>query len=142
MSGAVYKDKGLNALIGRLINAADLELRVGFVGEKAKEISSGGRLTIGEVALINELGSRDGHIPRREPLQATMRDNASEIKKLIVGAAHSLLADNSAAAAETALAEVGARIVSMVQRTINEMPQDNAPSTVRHKGFNAPLVDH
>jgi hypothetical protein len=135
VSDVYYTTKGLDAIIAALANAAELELRVGFVGEKAQQISSDGRITIAEVAAINEYGN--AHVPRREPIQKTLRENESEIRNALAKAYAKVFTGRDV---DEALHTAGHEIAKMIQRTINELPQDNAESTERRKGFNAPLI--
>ena len=89
------------------------------------------------VAAVNEFGAPTKGIPARPFMRNTIAAHQSEWPK----AAAALLKANDYDAKRT-LAQVGEGIKGQMQDTIRAgVPPPNAPSTIRAKGFDSPLID-
>lgn len=133
----VYTDMGLGDIINGFDILASTNIEVGVVGPAADAPASSGRLTMGEVAIINEFGAPGANIPARHFVQNTITPKRSraEAHKLVTAAMH--LEDPIAA-----LNEVGARLAEEIRERIYHGDfRQNKPATVRRKGFNHPLMD-
>lgn len=103
-----------------------LVLRVGWLDPESAAI-----------AHINEEGSRDGKRPPARPvLQPALDENADLISDLTAKATRDALAGRSP---RGTLEELGRRLEDEVRTRIYSATPNNAPSTIRKKGYDAPL---
>src|SRR4051794_24560734 len=68
------RDRGWAQLIKELRAAGDLVGKAGVIGAKAAQErpdGEGGSITNAEIALQNEFGSQDGHVPERSFIRST-----------------------------------------------------------------------
>ncbi len=135
-----YRDLGLNQILKNLGKLANTSLRVGVVGPKASQRSIDGRLTNAEVALINEYGSRDKHVPARSFLREPFRANPRAVVRAFGGITRSvalLRADPT-----TAINKAGQELAQIIKQGIEKSGifKSNAPDTIKKKGFAHPLV--
>ena len=92
-------------------------------------------------AAVNEFGSADGHIPERSYLRSTVDRNGAKYAQLLTEAVEHAV-DLSPNAQYEKLAQLGAIAAGDVQLTITELRSPpNAPSTIRAKGSDNPLID-
>ncbi len=136
-----YKDKGLNKILREFAKAHSAGIKVGVVGPKAGELSDNGRYTNAEVAVVNEFGSDDGHVPARSFLRSTFRNRPKETADLLKVAALGVIHNTPIA---QSFDSIGKKLAEMVKQTIHDGTADgrkhNAPSTIAKKGFDHPLV--
>ncbi len=105
-----------------------------YVGLRADTAEAG----IVRYAAANEFGV-PGRIPQRSFLRSTAREQASKWAGLMQTAAGEVLDGGSV---QAAFGRVGLVAVGDVRRKIVQLKvPPNAPSTVRRKGSNNPLVD-
>jgi hypothetical protein len=133
-----YKDLGLASFLKRVAEADVKAARVGVVGPKAQESSPRGT-PYGVVALINEFGSVDGHVPERSFIRAAARD-----RNLVAAAA--VAASVAYFRLNTSLTDALARGAEPIVREMRRLvatgvPPANAPETIRQKGFDHPLFE-
>lgn len=106
----------------------------------AKQAESG--LTLAELATILHFGTENGHIPARPFLTLAFdkhRDELVEMGGKLIGG----ILDGKMTV-EKALNILGASLANFAKREITDgsgVPPPNAPSTVRRKGSDRPLVD-
>lgn len=135
-----YKDLGLGQFLRRSAEANTKVLRVGVVGQKAEDKAPDGT-PYGLVALYNEFGTKDGHVPERSFVRSTMRDRAlTGVAAVRVGVAYFRLGMDLGAA----LAYAAAPIVDAMKAKVRaggEPFTPNAASTIRQKGSTQPLID-
>ncbi len=139
MSDVTYVDRGWAAILSSVARAGSTEVRVGVVGQAAEQQHPGSNLSIAEVAMINEYGTRDGHVPERSWLRDTFRKRVGLLRQMFAQAARSVCAG---APAQDELERAGERMAEEVRRTIESgVAPHNAPATEDKKGFDHPLVE-
>lgn len=108
-----------------------------FVGFQAGQVADEKGVDMAQIAMFNELGTSTA--PARPFLRDSVDENedvirdqcGKELKKLTTGAT-----------AETVLKRVGALGVRLVQEKIESGSfEPNAPSTIKKKGSDKPLID-
>jgi len=140
VSKVVYKDLGLARILQQVQEAGLARVRVGVVGAKALEPSADGRITLGEEGLINEFGSKDGHVPQRSFLREPLSNNHPLVFRLGTRMVQRIV-DGEMTAAEAADA-FGAELAQVSRNAIDTGIQpNNAPATIDKKGFDHPLVE-
>lgn len=97
-------------------------------------------ITMAELAMVHEFGSRDGHIPQRSFLRSTVDEN----ERRYVAAMKKELAKipSGKATVRGALRQTGERMRSdVIDKIRRGIPPPNAPSTIARKGSSTPLID-
>lgn len=119
----------------------DLQLRVGVLASKGGDRQHpNSKLTLCDIAVISELGSSDGRIPARMPIQKTLQLHRKEIIARQARAVKRVIESNADPRRE--LLEVGGMIANRIRATIDDrLDPPNAPSTIRRKGSDIPLID-
>ena len=116
---------------------AKLEVAVGY---QAGEATDEKGVDLCDIAMWNELGTQGEHpIPSRPFLRQTIDNNEGQIKNFCQAQAAQIPKGGSA---EECLKQIGVYMKGLVQQTIRDgdfVP--NAPSTIRRKGSNRPLID-
>lgn len=114
-----------------------LEVRVGY---QAGEATDDEGVDMCDIALWNELGTSGAHpIPARPFLRQSVDGNEDKIRAHCAQQARAIARGGTA---EEALKKIGIHMKGIVQKTIKEgsfVP--NAPSTIRKKGSDKPLID-
>lgn len=112
------------------------ELQV-FVGFQAGEVTDDRGVDMAQIAMFNELGTATS--PSRPFLRMSVDENEDKIRAM---GGKNLRDVTSGGTAETVLKQTGAFGVSLVQEKIGSGSfEPNAPSTVRKKGSDHPLID-
>jgi hypothetical protein len=143
MVGGKYKfdDKGIRALTSAVSKLGATRVRVGVLGAKADEIHprTGGTLTIGELAAIQEFGTETtDHIPERSFIRRTLNDLVW-LRVMAARAAERVVFKRESA--EQALDWLGNVLVNAIQNTISQgVPPPNKPDTIAWKGHAHTLV--
>lgn len=136
----IWTDLGWNHILESIELAGKLEVRVGVVGDAAQAPHPGTTLTVGEVAIINELGSENGHVPPRPFVKETFTKNEGEVARRLEEVARVLVMEDAEPGG--ALEALGAWAAEEVRKTIRSNPfTPNAPETLRQKEGSLPLVD-
>lgn len=145
MTAAVSdKDMGYRDLMKRLGGMHSTQVLVGVrsTGHElviSDEGISGESLDLAAIAEVNEFGSSDGHVPERSFLRSTIDQHRVQYGLLLEQAVERMI---DGAAPEVAYGRVGLAAVADVQRTIrSRVPPPNAPSTIKRKGSDVPLID-
>jgi hypothetical protein len=116
-----------------------------FVGVRDGAGASGDGTPLVMIAAVHEFGSSDGHTPERSYLRSTADAKRDEYAAAIVGildAAMAAPAGQGNNVLKRGLGRLGAKVVGDVKLTITNLDSPpNAPSTVRRKGADNPLVD-
>lgn len=112
-----------------------------FVGIQTGDGSKDrGGITMAELALVHEFGSRDGRIPQRSFLRSTTDEN--ERKYVRVMKQRLAQIPKGLATVRGALREAGEMLRSDVLDKIRRgIPPPNAQSTINRKRSDTPLVD-
>jgi hypothetical protein len=129
-------DKGFNALFKRLDGKART-LTVGIHEAEAGAPSGDGKLTVGEVATINEYGLG---VPERSFLRSWADTGAADHKATLRRIGENVIKGKGTP--EQGLEQAGLKFVGEIQAKIaGGVPPPNAPSTVARKGSSTPLID-
>ena len=114
-----------------------LEVRVGY---QAGEATDDEGVDMCDIALWNELGTSGAHpIPARPFLRQSVDGNEDKIRAHCAQQARAIARGGTA---EEALKKIGIHMKGIVQKTIKEGSfGPNAPSTIRKKGSDKPLID-
>jgi hypothetical protein len=136
-----YRDRGLNQILKQLNASGTLGGRVGVLEPQAGGAHPlRGNITVGEVAIINEFGSRRARVPRRSYLRSTFKNSRDTFKHLLTTALKQVATQQLGPRA--ALQIVGAEMVKEVKRTIEgtSVPPPNHPVTIKNKGHDHTLM--
>jgi hypothetical protein len=135
-SGFVFsagaKDTGLAKLLSNL-KQARAHVKVGVLAE-GDGANKNGKLTVAEIAAIHEFGSRDGKIPERSFMRATLTDNRAayiEILRKLVARFYA-----GKLPLKKLLAIMGTRLTADMKKKISTgsgVPPPLAPSTLRRR---------
>ncbi len=119
-----------------------LHVRVGVLSSKGGDVKDG-EFTLCELAAVHELGTEDGHIPARAPIQTTFYlRRKQELIELQGKLAKQIVTGGMDP--KRAMGILGSWGANAIKRTITEgegLPPPNAPSTIAAKGSSRPLVD-
>lgn len=112
---------------------AELEVRVGFQGDESYEDGT----SLAEVAAYNELGTSD--MPARPFMKQSFEKHEKELQAACDRVNQAIIGGSSA---EQALDSLGVTVKGIIQEEIVEGGfEPNAPSTIRKKGSERPLID-
>lgn len=120
--------------VAELNKLMNMEVHVGF---QAGEASYEGGADLVEIAAYNEYGTSD--TPARPFMQQSWENHQEELQQLCQQAYNIVL---NGGTAEEACKIVGVAGVGIIQKEIVEGNfEPNAPSTIRKKGSDRPLID-
>lgn len=140
MSEVVWKDHGWKHVLDTASELGRVVLKAGIVGEKADEMHGDSDLTNAEVAIINELGTDDGHVPARPFVKRTFQEARGDVVGAIAKAVR--VAIFAREGAQAALRHTGEWAANQVRKTIkSNVPPKNAPATIIKKGSSNTLID-
>lgn len=138
MSGVVRDiDLGWNKIMQNMKKLDNTAVKVGI---QSGETTEDGEEDLAYIAGVHEFGSSDGHIPQRSFLRTAIDNNEGEIEKLKTSLAGKIV--DGSVNPKNALELIGQKVTGMIQENITDghfVP--NAPSTVRAKGSDKPLID-
>ncbi len=118
----------------QLRQMARMEVRVGY---QAGETTDEDGIDMCDIAAWNELGTE--RAPARPFLRQTVEKNESRINEFCAREAMKMFEGGTA---EQCLDKIGVFMKSLVQKTIRDGEfAPNAPSTIRKKGSDKPLID-
>lgn len=124
-------DLGMEQLIHDLDSMGVPLVSVGVRGDTDSDLVT--------IAAANEFGTRDGHVPERSFLRSTADAHQAKYLDMLRDAVDDVLDGRSP---DRSLRRLGSVAVGDVQRTIRDIKQPpNAPSTIRKKGSDNPLID-
>lgn len=108
-----------------------------FVGYQAGEVLDDRGVDMAQIAMWNELGTSTA--PSRPFLRKSVDENADTIRAMCT---QQLKAVSSGGTAEQSLKQIGVFAVGLVQEKIESGSYEpNAPSTIRKKKSDKPLID-
>jgi len=117
-------------------------VQVGVFGHKAARENSPG-VTNAEVGIIQEMGSLTRKIPRRSFLHDPLRTHASDLMAAVAKDMERLFRDGKVA---LFLKRLGLAAEDLIQEAFESRGwgkwAPNAPSTVKSKGSDSPLINH
>lgn len=137
----IFKDKGLVEIMSRVTKSSTIGVRVGVLGSEADKIHPLRKnITIGTVAMLNELGSEAAGVPQRSFLKRTFDRSHGLLNYLMNQAAVKVVFHGQSAAAALRIAGFG--MVKEIIHTIDQgVPPANAQSTIDRKGHDHTLID-
>lgn len=127
------------AFFKQIAELQKLQVRVGYErGKHVKTDEDGEEADYCDIALWNELGTENG-IPERPFMKDSVDKNQGQIDKACKAALQTVTQGGSA---ELILKQLGNMQKGLVQQTIVSGEfVENAPSTVKKKGSDKPLID-
>jgi hypothetical protein len=140
----IDRDLGYGDFMTRLAGMHSVSVLVGVDGTGTEvEVGEGGKVIatpdLAQIALWNEFGTEDGHVPERSFLRSTMDENRAKYLNLQQVAVDRML---DGLAPRTAYGAIGLVACADVRRKIrNRVDPANAESTIRQKDSDVPLVD-
>lgn len=140
-SGVKFVDKGLARIVASVARTGSRSVHVGLVGAVASEIHHDD-ITVTEVGLINEFGSRAAGVPERSFLRSTLAENRTEFKNFTGYLARLIVIGSMTP--DRALDTLGQVFAEKVRHKILDnggVQPGNADSTIRQKGFDHPLLE-
>lgn len=140
-------DHGYAALVERVFGLAQQKpvITIGIheeegAGAHPTEDEIEETVTILLVAIFNEFGTSDGHVPERSFIRAWFDEAEPELRKDLVTLMRSVVAGKRTS--REILELMGQRAVGQIQQRISSgIAPPNAPSTIRQKGSSTPLID-
>jgi len=111
---------------------------IGVLGEE----SGGSDFGLVEYATANEFGTtkNGGHVPERSFIRSTVDENERKLFKFMENMKVKILLNRIKA--NKALSLAGVMIQGLIQKKITDLKSPpNAPSTIKSKGSNNPLID-
>lgn len=132
----VDKDLGWEAIQSKLSSIRHKELRVGVLSSAGAHPSGA---TMAEIAAFQEFGTRS--IPARPFLRTTLEENLAKYQRL-AGRELSKALQPGGRTVKQVVNRLGLKIVADIQKKIVAIrTPPNAPSTIRQKGFDNPLIE-
>lgn len=134
----VVRDNGAKRAV-KLMTQPTETLSVGVMTPEAGQPHPGGDgVTIGEVALFNEVGT--DHIPARPWLRGWVAQQLDKIERDLVRSFQQAITKKTPV--KGILEKLGTRYVKEIRRRIiARIPPPNAASTIALKGSDTPLID-
>lgn len=139
LKNAELVDKGMKAYLKNVGEFMSYEISAGVNSEDSGAPDKNG-FTMADKAIINEYGSRDGHIPERPVHRNTIDAEQKNMKRKIAQGAKKVAQRKVSALREAN--NIGQYYAGKLRDGVqkyNEVP--NAPATVKKKGENNPLID-
>lgn len=136
-----FKDMGIGKWMARISDAGLARIRVGVVGAKAGEPSGDGRITVADAAIINEYGVDNGKvkIEERSFLRKPLTHGNPAVSGLMTEFVRKVV--DNVGSVDDAANEAGRGLADISRNALLAgIPPDNAPETIRKKGFDHPLV--
>lgn len=141
MNDVKFDDAAWKKIVASLGELGRARVRVGVIGEAAERVheTSKGKITVAEVAAINEFGSEAAGVPERSFIRRAMESGRGEASSLLTAAATRALSGSTSSVA--ALQQTARWAADRVRATIDEgVDPANAAATIDRKGFDHPLV--
>lgn len=117
-------------------------VKIGITQAKFKDVKEGAGttpFTVGEVAVANEFGTKDGRVPERSFIRSTHDEKKNDIFNYLKRKKIEVVAGTMSA--KRALEKVGAAMQGHIQNKIISLrTPPNAPSTILQKGSDNPLI--
>lgn len=136
-------DHGYKALVKRVFGMKEpVTIATGILADKASVTVGGGKGTLSliEIAVYNEFGTSDGHVPERSFVRAWFDENEPRLREMLVVLMHKAIKGDIDR--QQVLDQMGQYCVGSIQERISAgIAPDNAPSTVARKHSTKPLID-
>jgi hypothetical protein len=135
-------DRGYAALIKRVVGLTPVTIATGILAKDGAVQVGGGKasLSLIEIAVYNEFGSSDGHVPERSFIRQWFDENEPKLRDMLTSMMRQAV--KGELSRQQVLDRMGQYCVGSIQERIaNQIPPPNAPSTVARKGSSTPLID-
>lgn len=136
----VWKDTGWDTVRKRATSGpAAVHAKAGVVGPEAEDIHTDSGLSVGEIAILQEFGSLDGHTPQRSFIRsAIVWNNRKELLNVLAQVSRDVMFRG--VPRHVAMRKVGEWAVKKIVEQINSnVPPPNSPVTVANKGHGLTL---
>lgn len=131
-----YEDKVWRELRRLFLNQLE-EVKVGVF---KSGMADNGRISLVELAIVHEYGTRDGHVPARSFIQSTIQNNFAEYTQLMTQIAKDIFQRKYNLT--QGMKKIGRWGVDKIKLQIaDNIPPQLAESTVRQKGHAHALID-
>lgn len=131
------KDRGYKELVRRVYGLKSPVIKVGVLKDDGAEEYDDG-LRVIQVAIWNEFGA--GHVPERSFIRAWFDENQAKCRAAFKRLMTAVVAGKYTKS--QALELLAQRFVGEIQKRMAQgVPPPNAPSTIRQKGSDKPLID-
>jgi hypothetical protein len=135
-----WKDKGWRNIVSGVSKLGSSRVQAGVVGSAAAQVHDDSGLTVGDIAILNEFGSGDGHTPERSFIRSTLFKLKREMASVSARAARRVIFNG--VSASTALGDIGEWASQRIKDTIIAgPPPPNRPATVHKKGHGNTLIE-
>lgn len=132
-------DRAWRGFVQAMRALGDVNVKVGAVGAARNKRTDDGKLTMPELLAIHEFGI-PGRIPERAPLRRTFLEKGREGGALLAQVVRPYF--EGARTLRASLDLWGAWAVGAVRATVAaKLPPPNAPSTIKAKKSDTPLID-
>lgn len=133
-----FDDKPIREFLVAGKEFARKSIAVGVLGSDADKIHPTAKITVGEIAAIQEFGTDNGHIPSRPFLRSTLA-NKDLVLNTMARAARRVFSKKDTV--EGALNKAGQVLSDAVRSTLLQgVPPPNAPATKHWKGHGDTLI--
>lgn len=140
-----FRDLGWKRVVQTASALGSVAVKVGVLGidgqaPARRRDGSLSKLTLAQVATVNEFGSSDDHTPERSFLRSTFNENRGEVASALADGVRRAVF--GAAPVMIALAGIGEWAVTRVRAKIQSgVAPANRPATVALKGSDRTLID-
>lgn len=129
--------QGLRDLAKAIDSISQKNVYIGVIGNNSEHE---GELNNAQLMAIHEFGTDDGHVPERAPIRKTMAKNGDSYGTMFEKAIKGVLEGKSDA--DIILNRIGAQVAGDVVGEIRAgVDPELAPSTIKRKGSDRPLID-
>lgn len=129
--------QGLRDLAKAINSISQKNVYIGVIGNNSEHE---GELNNAQLMAIHEFGTDDGHVPERAPIRKTMAKNGYSYGTMFEKAILGVLEGKSDS--DIILNRIGAQVAGDVVGEIQSgVGPELAPSTIKRKGSDRPLID-
>lgn len=133
-------DHGYKKLVETVFGLGKPKITVGIFEAEGNAKVGDDELTLIQVAIWNEFGTDDGHVPARSFIRAWFDENAEKCREATRAMMQAVVAGKYTK--EQALELLGQRFVAEIQKRIARgIDPPNAESTIKMKGSSTPLIN-
>lgn len=132
-----YKDTGWREIRSKLAKLAGATVKAGVVGTAAAQQHNEDEVTVGEMAIIHEMGT--SRIPARPFIGPAITENHREFTNVARKATQSVIHGGNVITALNSMGEWAAK--KMRERVLSNIEPPLAEVTVREKGHDHALID-
>lgn len=138
----IERDLGLENFLRAIAQFTDIDGVFVTVGIRGEDSTSAADDDLATIALVQEMGSRDGRIPARPFMSATLEENAQDYLDEIEAVTQHMIDTGDVETAIADMERLGLVVTADIQDyavALKDPP--NARATIEAKGSDNPLVD-